>query len=106
MNHESLSLFSPSSNYPIFRTERLQCAIFLHAEGRLQFSHCELAESGKVGFFFDDPDGIGDQIELEFDRGASIPATAIFASQKYLRRRMSEAINKRNIGESKYGYKQ
>lgn len=106
MNKESPALVSPRSRPPTFRTERLQCAVFLHADSRLSFSHCELAESGKVRFVFDDPNGIGDQIELEFDRGASVPATSIFASQKYLRRKMSEAINKRKNGESKYGCNQ
>ena len=82
---------------------RLQCAVFLHATGKLRFSHCEMAESGKVRFVFNDPDGLGDQIELEFDCGASVPATSLFASQKYLRRKLSEALNRKN-GEFIHGY--
>ena len=93
----------PCNHSPTFQTERLQCAVFLHATGRLQFSHCEIAGSGKVRFVFDDPDGIGDQIELEFDRGACVSATSLFASQKFLRRKMSEILQNRRT-EKPYGY--
>jgi hypothetical protein len=93
----------PYNHSPTFQTERLQCAIFFHATGRLRFSRCEIAESGKVRFVFDDPDGIGDQVELEFDRGAPVSASSLFASQKFLRRKMSEILENRRI--EKYGYK-
>jgi hypothetical protein len=81
----------PSS---IFATERLPLAIFLHATERLRFLRCEPSNrSGKVVFVFADADSRGSQAELEFDRGATVPATALFASQKYLRRKMTEALN-------------
>lgn len=97
----------PTSNDPtLFSTERLQLAIYLHASDRLDFSHCESAGNGRVRFVFKDTEVVGCTLELDFDRGAMVPATAIFASQKYLRRKMSEAINNRNNGELKYGYKQ
>ncbi len=81
-----------------FTTERLQLAIFLHASGRLTFSHCAAGGRQKVQFVFADPDEVGAQVELDFDRGAEVPATAIFASQKYLRRKMSEALDNRRNG--------
>ena len=77
-----------------FNTERLQLAIFLHATQGLRLSHCETVGNGKVRFVFEDPENIGDQTELDFDRGAEVPATALFASQKFLRRKMSQIIRK------------
>jgi hypothetical protein len=82
---------------PSFSTERLQLAIYLHASQRLPFLGCEAGANGKVRFAFDDASGIGPQVELEFDRGAEVAASDLFASQKYLRRKMSEALNKRRI---------
>jgi len=54
---------------------------------------CDASETGKVRFVFEDPDNTGPQVELDFDRGAAVAAAAIFASQKFLRRKMSEALN-------------
>jgi hypothetical protein len=82
-----------------FGTERLPLAIYLHASGKLKFSQCETAGKDKIRFVFNDPQHIGNELELEFERGAQVPATAIFASQKFLRRKMSEALNNRKIGE-------
>jgi hypothetical protein len=80
-----------------FSTERLQLAIYLHASGRLGFLRCEPATNNKIRFVFQDPDSSGPLAELEFDRGAEVAASDLFASQKYLRRRMSEALNNRRI---------
>jgi hypothetical protein len=82
----------------LFVTERLQLAIFLHATQRLTFAGCEPRGSGKVQFVFEDPRSIGPQEELAFDRGAEVSGSALFASQKFLRRTMSEALNNRRIG--------
>jgi hypothetical protein len=85
----------------VFATERLPLAIFLHATERLRFLRCEAADrSGKLAFVFADPERLGTELELEFDRGATVPATALFASQKFLRRKMTEALNNLNNGES------
>ena len=83
-----------------FITERLPLAIFLHATERLRFLGCESADREKVTFVFSDPNSLGSQVELEFDRGAIVPATALFASQKFLRRKMSEALNNRRNGKT------
>lgn len=80
-----------------FSTERLQLAIYLHARQRLPFLACEAQENGKIRFLFEDPGGVGPEAELEFDRGAEVAASDLFASQKYLRRRMSEALENRKI---------
>jgi hypothetical protein len=87
-----------------FSTERLHLAIFLHASQRLPFLRCEAGESGKIRFVFEDSSDSGPQAELEFDRGEEVPATALFASQKYLRRAMSTAINRRN-GKPEHEYR-
>jgi hypothetical protein len=94
------------STGPLFVTERLPLAVFLHATCRLAFAGCRLGHGhGKVAFLFHDPDYEGSQVELEFDQGASVAATALFASQKFLRRRMSETIENRRIEET-YAYPQ
>jgi len=88
----------------VFETERLPLAIFLHATRRLVFTECRAQDrDGKVKFVFCDPDFKGLELELEFDRGASVPATSLFASQKFLRRKMSEAIENRRSGKD-YDY--
>jgi hypothetical protein len=87
------------SNDRTFETERLQLAIFLHADGRLPFRNCERIGDTKVRFVFDDPQHIADSLELEFENGAKVSATSLFASQKYLRRQMSTALDNRRIKE-------
>jgi hypothetical protein len=82
-----------------FTTERLPLAIYLHASGSLNFSRCERGSGEKVRFVFIDPEQLGNELELEFERGAQVSATAMFASQKFLRRKLSEALNNRKIGE-------
>jgi len=82
-----------------FSTERLQLAIYLHASQRLPFLRCEAGDKGKARFVFEDPTCLGPHVELDFDRGAVVAATAIFASQKFLRRKMSEVINTRKTEE-------
>jgi hypothetical protein len=86
-----------------FATERLQLAIYVHATGGLRFLGCERIGSAKLRFAFDDPQHIGAQVELEFDRGAPVAATSLFASQKFLRRQMTDAQNRR-IGEKEHGH--
>jgi hypothetical protein len=78
-----------------FQTERLPLAIFLHSSQKLSFSHCELVDAGKVQFVFTDPEHIGDQAELDFENGECVPAKSLFASQTYLRRRMTDALNRK-----------
>lgn len=85
-----------------YSTERLPWATYLHATEGLLFLGCESTTSGKVRFVFEDPDRHGDQLELEFDRGATVSATALFASQKFLRRQMTEILSNRRNGVSKH----
>jgi hypothetical protein len=87
-----------------FLTERLPLAIYLHASGRLIFSHCEDAGRNKLQFVFLDPSNMGDQFELEFENGAVCVANSLFASQKFLRRKMSEAQNYNEKRKNTYAY--
>ena len=91
------------SNENHFATQRLPVAIFLHATSRLRLSHCELV-GDKVQFVFDDPDHTGDQAELDFENGECVPAKSLFASQTYLRRRMSDALNRKDNRRLGYAY--
>lgn len=75
-----------------FSTERLHLAVYLHALGQLPFLGCLPTARGRVRFEFNDPNNIADELELEFEQGASEPATAVFASQKFLRRKADEAL--------------
>jgi hypothetical protein len=91
---------------PEFFTKRLQLAIYLHASGGLNFRRVEPVEAGKLAFVFADPDEAGPELELEFERGASVSAKNLFASQTFLRRQMSEGLNEdRKIGEPHHGHK-
>ena len=76
-----------------FATKRLQVATFIHASRKLQFLGAERDPNGNdVVFVFSDPDGIGDELELDYESGQPISAVALFASQKFLRRKLSEAL--------------
>ena len=80
-----------------FSTERLHLAIYLHASGQLPFLGCLPSGNGRVRFAFSDSHRIADQLELAFEQGASVPATALFASQKFLRRKADEVLGIRPI---------
>ena len=85
-----------------FSTERLQLAIYLHAAQRLPFLRCEAGQNNKIRFVFGDADSSGPHAELEFDRGAEVKASDLFASQKYLRRKMSEETRQSNTQKKEY----
>jgi hypothetical protein len=78
-----------------FATERLPLAIYLHASQSLKLIGCESTSSGRIRFAFDDPDNKASSCELDFERGKAIPVTDIFASQKYLRRMMTQLLDER-----------
>jgi hypothetical protein len=83
----------PVSDSSVFRTERLQLASYLHAIELLPFLGCE-SETGatRVVFAFEDTARIGPQLELEYEKGAVCSAAALFASQKYLRRKIDHTL--------------
>ena len=79
-------------NGTAFITERLQLAAYLHASKLLPFAGCEPGSTGRVAFLFEDPAGEGSQLEFEYENGAECSATALFASQKYLRRKVDQTL--------------
>jgi hypothetical protein len=88
------------SDENVFITERLPLAAYLHASKKLKFRLCgQGLNPGKILFSFTDPDAIGDQLEVEFDSGAACSATALFASQKFMRRKMTDALNRSTENE-------
>ncbi len=89
----------PQQPDSFFSTERLQLACFLHAANKLKFLRAEPNGTGKVSFIFADPEQIGDQLELEYEQGAVVAANALFASQKYLRRRVDQALDTRRVDD-------
>ena len=84
-----------------FQTDQLPVATFFHADGRLRFLRCERATSTHLIFVFDDPDGRGDELEDALGRGAAIPAQALFASQRFIRRKMTETLEYKTPTENK-----
>lgn len=78
-----------------FSTKRFQLAIFLHASRALPYLRTDSASDGKLRFIFTDERLIGAQLELDFDRGAEVPARDLFSSQTFLRRQMSNAENQK-----------
>jgi len=81
-----------------FRSERLPLAIAIHASERLPFLRCERAGPNRVEFVFLDAEGRGAELELLYDSGALVlPAVRIFASQKFLRRQMSDVLENRRM---------
>lgn len=99
---------SPSSPNPNnFSTKDLQFAAYLLATTKLRFTGCRLARNGReVLFLFDDPDEVGDELELSFESGATASAIALFTSLKFLRRRMTATLDGRdgrNDGNQNHG---
>jgi hypothetical protein len=74
-----------------FITKWMQFAIYLHAADGLPYSRTEIDSSGRSWFVFSDKDRLARHLELEFNAGALVPATALFASQTFIRREMSDA---------------
>jgi hypothetical protein len=83
-------------------TKSFQFAIFLHASEALPYLRTERDRdsTGKVNFIFLDDAGRGPQIQLEYNRGASVPARNLFASQTFLRQQMSGITENLKNGES------
>jgi hypothetical protein len=75
---------------PEYHSTRLQLSCFLIATDRLLFSHLEQSADGRFRFIFLDPERIGPQIAMDFERGATrVDPRNLFAAQSYLRRAMS-----------------
>jgi hypothetical protein len=77
-----------------FRTEDLPLAAFLHATRRLPFVGCESVNGkGRTAFLFEDPNGDGERLHIEFESGAECPAATFYDSVRHMRRIMSRVQN-------------
>jgi hypothetical protein len=88
-----------------FSTRILQLAVYIHASEALPYLRTEPdpESRGKVNFIFADPESRGPQLQLEYNRGAAVPARNLFASQTYLRQQMSAVTDNLKNGESSHG---
>ncbi len=75
-------------------TEDLPFAAFLHTTRLLRFLGCEPLNGSRVTFLFDDPDGEGDRLQIEFESGAECPASTFYDSVRHLRRVMTRVQSK------------
>jgi|HubBroStandDraft_6_1064221.scaffolds.fasta_scaffold702471_1 hypothetical protein len=87
---------------PEFSTKSFQLAIFIHASESLPYLRTEpdRGSSGKVNFIFRDDDARGPQLQLEYNRGAAVPARNLFASQTFLRQQMTGITENLKNGDS------
>jgi hypothetical protein len=85
-----------------FSTKSFQLAIFIHASESLPYLRTEpdRGGSGKVNFIFRDDAGRGPQLQLEYNRGAAVPARNLFASQTFLRQQMTGITENLKNGDS------
>jgi len=93
---------NPSKPAAEFSTKSFQFAIFLHASEALPYLRTEPDSDahGKVNFIFLDAAGRGPQLQLEYSRGAAVPARNLFASQTFLRQQMSGITENLKNGDS------
>lgn len=75
-----------------FTTRDYDLSIFLHATEKLPFLGCKKVTPTQVAFVFDDPDNTADACENDFVRGEEVVATLLFASQRFLRRKIQETL--------------
>jgi hypothetical protein len=85
-----------------YRTKSFQLAIYIHASEALPYLRTEPDSDahGKVNFIFRDDAGRGPQLQLEYSRGAAVPARNLFASQTFLRQQMSGITENLKNGDS------
>jgi hypothetical protein len=77
----------PDTN--IFKTDRLNTAVYLHASKLLPYVGIRRVNHFKVEFVFEDADHKAAEIEMNFESGASLPLTSVLASLHFLRKAMT-----------------
>jgi hypothetical protein len=86
-----------------YRTENLPFAAYAHSTHKLRFIGCErVGLTGRIAFVFSDPDGRGDQMNVEFESGAESPAVAFYDSIRHLRRVMDRTRSKEQDEHESY----
>ena len=75
-----------------FQTESLPLATYLFTLRKLKFLRCQPADnSGRVFFVFDDPEGLGERLQTDFESGGEVPAASYHDSLRHLRRLMDQS---------------
>jgi hypothetical protein len=78
-----------------YQTDSLPFAAFLHSTRKLRFLGCESASgNGRVAFLFDDPERLGERLQVAFESGSECPAAAFYDSVRHLRRVMDGTRSK------------
>ena len=80
-----------------FSTRRFQLAIFIHASSKLEFLGCQPVGGGEVLFVFDDANDEADALQLAFESREKVSAIALFASQRFLRRKIAAALGEERL---------
>ena len=76
----------------IYTTKKLHFVIYLIATGILELDSIRKVGPNDCMFDFKDPDNQAPQLDMDFDKGATVSARDLFAAQKFVRRKMSEAL--------------
>ncbi len=79
-------------NNGIYTTKKLHFAIYLVGTGLLKLDSIRKVGTSDCEFDFKDPDHQALQFDMDFDKGATVSARDLFAAQKFVRRKMSEAL--------------
>ena len=91
-------------NNGIYTTKKLHFAIYLVGTGLLELDSIRKVGPTDCVFDFKDPDHQALQLDMDFDKGATVSARDLFAAQKFVRRRMTEALDVNNTRRTgKYG---
>ena len=77
----------------LFRTDSLNLAVYLHASKLLPYVGIKRVNSFKMEFVFEDADHKADEIEMNYESGASLPVNAVLASLRFLRKAMNATPN-------------
>ena len=80
----------------IYTTKKLHFAIYLVGTGLLELDSIRKVGPSDCMFDFKDPKHAGELLDLAFDKGAKVAARDLFAAQKFVRRKMSEALGINN----------
>ncbi|HWY08229.1 MAG TPA: hypothetical protein VNY24_15315 [Candidatus Acidoferrales bacterium] len=91
-----MSTPTQSATSPVFLTEDLPFAAYLHATRKLRFLTCQVNGTDRVAFVFADPNQEGNQLHLDFESGAECAAVSLYDSIRHLRRVMDGTRTRSN----------
>lgn len=76
-----------------YQTTRLPIAAFLHCNNVLEFVQVLKSDDSTIAFQFRDPEGLGEQFEMDFEQGrAIVDARAFVSSERFLKSKMYKAL--------------